>query len=144
MQLRPYRDVTLSRSVFPPILPRFEADVIGLALLPPAREGSAIVIIVADDAQISGLLMRVLQGSGYRTIQAQDLDQALKCSETSRVNLDLLLVDTNPLRMEMVRRICEQQPNLKVLYLYADEDERAASKLPPAWQHFENPSRLRR
>src|SRR5437763_5286448 len=64
MQLRPYRDVTLSRSVFPPILPRFEADVIGLALLPPAREGSAIVIVVADDAQMTGLLMRVSQGSG--------------------------------------------------------------------------------
>src|SRR5205085_10856841 len=79
---------------FSPCLPRLEGAVIELALLPPARAGSAIVIVVADDAKISGLLMRVLQGSGYRALQAEDLDQALKCSESNRVNLHLLVVDT--------------------------------------------------
>ena len=81
-------------------------------------------LVVDDEEPVRKFVERVLREAGYRTVVASDGPGAIDTA-SKLTSLDLLVTDVMMPQMtgdELARRLRQNQPSLKVLYLtgYAD------------------------
>jgi two-component system cell cycle sensor histidine kinase/response regulator CckA len=84
-----------------------------------------LVLVVDDEEPIRQLERRILEGGGYRVIEASKAGEALALLEGD-VQVDLLIADLQMPDLggeEMARRIRRDRPDIKVLYVTGHIDE---------------------
>ncbi|MEW6731048.1 MAG: response regulator [Acidobacteriota bacterium] len=91
-------------------------------VLSPATE---TILLVEDEIGVRELMKYVLSEEGYTVLEAYDGCDALHICECHNGKIDLLITDVVMPKMsgqELVERLTEKQPNLRVLYIsgYAD------------------------
>src|SRR2546428_8951229 len=95
------------------------------AVVAPA--GGRETLLVAEDEQLVRLLARkILEHAGYAVLVASGPPDALRLAGQHLGPIDLLLTDVVMPEMsgrELVHRLAEQRPEMRVLYMsgYADE-----------------------
>ncbi len=118
-----------------------EAETSGLQL---ASDGEGeVVLVVEDEPVVRSLVIEVLGGLGYRTLEADDGPTALKLLETSQ-RIDLLLTDVGLPRMngrQLADAARVNRPGLKVLFMtgYAENAAMANGFLEPGMQMITKP-----
>ena len=91
----------------------------GLNGLPPRREGTT-VLVAEDDAIMRRLTRKMLEEHGYKVVEAEDGNAALRSIAASSTPIDLTLTDvvmkgmTGP---ELVLKLIETYPQMKVVYM---------------------------
>jgi PAS domain S-box-containing protein len=93
---------------------------------PAPEDGSETVLVCEDDAVIRGLVRTMLTRCGYRVIEAPTPERAKEIALTGEP-IDLLLTDVVMPQMsgfDLVRRLRERQPGLKVLFMSGYTDSR--------------------
>jgi two-component system, cell cycle sensor histidine kinase and response regulator CckA len=92
---------------------------------PPAAQGSQparLVLVVDDEQGVRDLVCRMLQGGGYRTVEAAHGGEALDLVETGSEPVDLVVTDVVMPGMdgrELGRRLAQSRPTLPILYMSA-------------------------
>ena len=87
--------------------------------LPPRRDG-VIVLLAEDDAVMRRLTRKMLEGHGYKVIEAEDGKSALAAIATSETPVSLALTDVVMKGMsgpELVLRLIESHPEMKIVYM---------------------------
>ena len=90
-----------------------------LETLPPRRDGVTI-LLAEDDAVMRRLTRKMLEGHGYKVIEAEDGKSALAAIASSEAPVDLALTDVVMKGMsgpELVLRLTESHPAMKVVYM---------------------------
>lgn len=86
---------------------------------------SAISVLIVDDEElVCKFVERVLREAGYQTAQAADGPEALAVAATLKT-FDILVTDVMMPQMtgdELARRLRQNEPRLKVLYLTGFSD----------------------
>jgi len=80
-----------------------------------------LVLVVDDEPSVRDLVCRVLQGEGYRTLEAAHGGEALELLESGS-EVDLVVTDVVMPGMdgrELGRRLAQIKPSLPVLYISA-------------------------
>jgi len=90
-----------------------------------AQRGTETLLLAEDDDSVRELVRNVLRENGYKVLEASRGEEALELSELFAGKIDLLVTDVVMPQMngrELARRLLEQRPQLKVLYIsgYAD------------------------
>ena len=93
--------------------------------------GQETILLVEDDASVREILLATLRGSGYRVLEAEDAEAALKTAAGSSRSIDLLVTDVimpGMTGLELSERLCASRPEAAVLLIsgYADD------LIPPA------------
>ena len=102
----------------------------------PRPQAHKIILIVEDNANVRAMLHEQLESYGFTVISKDRPLEALSCFPYLSEKVDLLLTDivmpdlSGP---ELARRLREQQPALKVLFItgYADDDLLTPGTLGP-------------
>jgi signal transduction histidine kinase len=87
---------------------------------PEPRGGSERILVVEDEGPVRHLVHRVLEGGGYRVVEASDAESALRIVNEGGDPIDLVLTDVVMPRMsgiELARRLEHERPELKVLFM---------------------------
>jgi PAS domain S-box-containing protein len=90
--------------------------------------GAEMLLLVDDSASLRGALARALRARGYRVLEAGTGVDALQQCEAADYVVDLLVTDvvlpglSGP---EIARRLCDRQPNLRVLFISGYVDPNA-------------------
>jgi two-component system cell cycle sensor histidine kinase/response regulator CckA len=91
------------------------------------------LLLVEDEQQVRRVARRILEGAGYRVLEAADPVEALALFERSTTPVDLVLADVVMPKMngvELIRRLRDQAPALRALCMSGyTEDETARSGL---------------
>jgi two-component system, cell cycle sensor histidine kinase and response regulator CckA len=90
---------------------------------PPSHE---TILVVEDDAQVRSLLRRVLSKVGYDVLLADNGLSALEIWQSRPGPIDLVVTDVVMPKMsgkDLVSRLSESQPQLKVLYMSGFTDD---------------------
>lgn len=110
--------------------------------LPTARDGE-VVLVVEDEPVVRALILEVLDGLGYRAIEAADGPAGLAILESDE-RLDLLVTDIglpglNGRQVADAGRAC--RPGLKVLFMtgYAENAALASGFLEPGMAMITKP-----
>ncbi|HXE81126.1 MAG TPA: PAS domain-containing protein [Vicinamibacterales bacterium] len=85
-----------------------------------AERGTELVLLVEDEEQVRSLVARALQWSGYRVRAAANGREALELVREESDRVALVVTDVVMPGMsgpEMVRRLRESRPDLRVLYI---------------------------
>jgi two-component system cell cycle sensor histidine kinase/response regulator CckA len=93
---------------------------------PRARRGCETVLVVEDEDAVRSLTRMVLEGGGYRVLEAADAEEALQTFARTDGRLDLLLTDVVMPRMSgphLAARLQHMKPDLKVLFISGHADE---------------------
>ena len=93
---------------------------------PAASAGAETVLLVEDEQSVRVAALRILRERGYRVLEAFDGVEALRIVESHRGPIHLLVTDVVMPRMggpELVDRLGELRPDLKVLYISGYTDE---------------------
>jgi two-component system cell cycle sensor histidine kinase/response regulator CckA len=88
----------------------------------PAEKG--VVLVVDDEQPVREVLQRILEGDGYRVLDAADGGATLAMLATDQ-RVDLVIADLAMPVMrgeELVRRIRELRPTMRVLYVTGESD----------------------
>lgn len=88
--------------------------------------GTETILLAEDDERVRGLVRAVLEGYGYRVLEAEDGDAALSVSERSADPIHLLLTDVVMPKMsgrELADRLARSRPEMRVLYVSGYTDE---------------------
>jgi PAS domain S-box-containing protein len=93
----------------------------------PAPKGQETVLLVEDEDGVRKLARMVLEGSGYRVVEAANGSEALRISPDVLRSIDLLVTDVMMPSMsgpQLAREILSLRPDLRVLYLsgYTDNE----------------------
>jgi CheY-like chemotaxis protein len=89
------------------------------------RTGTQTVLLVEDEDALRELAMRLLEGQGYTVLTASNAAEALRLFEENP-SIDVLLTDvvmpgaTGP---ELTKKLIEQRPALKVIYMSGYTEE---------------------
>jgi two-component system cell cycle sensor histidine kinase/response regulator CckA len=122
-------------STFRVYLPR-EADAPTAQPPPPSSEspprGHETIVLAEDDEDVREFLTFFLQRLGYQVLAARDGVEAMAIAARSSAPIDLLLTDVIMPRMdgiELIRRMSEARPQLKVLLMsgYPGDSAKLAS-----------------
>jgi CheY-like chemotaxis protein len=103
-------------------LPRVED---ALEPVVPARPtqtmgGSETVLLVEDEASVRQLVRETLEAGGYKLLEAEDGETALRVAAGHNGPIDILITDVvmpGISGQELSRQLCIADPGLKVLYL---------------------------
>jgi CheY-like chemotaxis protein len=98
-------------------------------------EAAPIVLMAEDESVIRQMARRILEGGGYRVLEAVDGAEAVKIL-ASGTEVDLLMADLempNLAGEEMVRQCRITHPDLKVLYVSGVVD-RLLDERPVLWE----------
>jgi two-component system cell cycle sensor histidine kinase/response regulator CckA len=103
-------------------LPRVEDAIEPLVPARPMQTvgGSETVLLVEDESSVRQLVRETLQAGGYKVLEAEDGEVALKVASGHDGPIDILITDVVMPGMsgqELSRRLCISDPELKVLYL---------------------------
>jgi CheY-like chemotaxis protein len=91
---------------------------------PPSGEGT--LLLVEDEEAVRRLARRVLEGAGYRVLEAANGPDALRMVQSWEGPLDLVLTDVIMPGMsgqELSARLREQRPSLRILYVSGYTDD---------------------
>lgn len=113
---------------------------------PAPAHGTETVLVVEDEPKVRGLVVRVLESSGYRVLAAGDADEALKMSEEFEGPIDLLISDVvlpgtgGP---QLANELNRQRPSLRILFTSGYTDKAIAQQgvLAPGALLLEKPIR---
>jgi CheY-like chemotaxis protein len=110
-------------------LPRFAEEPGALAARPAAplsTRGTERIMLVEDEAAVRAVARVILQGLGYRVLEASNAGEALLGLEASVERVDLLLTDVVMPHLsgpELARRALARWPHLKVLCMSGYTEE---------------------
>jgi CheY-like chemotaxis protein len=93
--------------------------------LPPSRVGTQTVLVVEDEDGLRELTKRLLLRQGYTVLVAANADEALQLFEMNQ-SIDVLLTDVvmpGTSGPELTRRLVEQHPALRVIYMSGYTEE---------------------
>jgi CheY-like chemotaxis protein len=93
---------------------------------PELPRGTEAVLLVEDEDEVRALTRLVLEGCGYRVLEARHGAEALQISERHPERIDLLLTDVVMPGLggrEVADRLTAQRPGLKVLFLSGYTDD---------------------
>jgi two-component system cell cycle sensor histidine kinase/response regulator CckA len=96
----------------------------GMAVGPTT--GSESVLLVEDDGMVRNLCVRILEGHGYRVMQAGNSDEAISLAAGTGERIDLLLTDVVMPGMngaELATQLVLLHPEMKVLFTSGYTDE---------------------
>jgi two-component system cell cycle sensor histidine kinase/response regulator CckA len=82
--------------------------------------GSETVLLVEDEASVRQLVRETLQAGGYKLLEAEDGEAALRIASSHNGPIDILITDVvmpGISGQELSRQLCISDPGLKVLYL---------------------------
>ena len=82
--------------------------------------GSETILVVEDDKTLRKLAVKLLLNGGYRVVEANDADEALRIVVASEPEIDLLLTDVVMLGMsgvELVKKAEMAHPKLRSLFM---------------------------
>jgi PAS domain S-box-containing protein len=82
--------------------------------------GDETILLVEDEMSVRGLIASTLEANGYRVLQAEDADEAIRRVREAPIFPSLLLTDVIlPGRSgaELARQLHQEAPNLEVLYV---------------------------
>ena len=88
--------------------------------LVPVRDAHQTILLVDDDQQLRRLAHTVLSKSGFTVIDAENAEAAWRISKDHRGPIHLLLADVvmaGPGGPEIARRITNERPEMRVLYI---------------------------
>ncbi len=110
----------------------------------PAQRGCETILLVEDDEAVRGLTETVLTSYGYKLLVAQDPEHALKLADLPDFNVQMVLTDVVMPTMsgsELVRRLSQKKPHLKVLYMsgYTDNVIASGGVLEPGLAFLQKP-----
>ena len=110
----------------------------------PALGGSETVLIVEDDDSLRKLARTVLKQRGYKVLEAENGEDALRVSEAHDGSIDLLIADVVMPKMggkETAERLQPLYPQMKVIYMsgYTDNAILHHGVLAPGLNFFEKP-----
>ena len=83
-------------------------------------KGTETILVVEDDTGVRELIRRVLEGHGYKVLQARDVGDAIAIEESHRGPIHLLVSDiimpglNGP---DLAQRIARRRPAIKVLFV---------------------------
>jgi PAS domain S-box-containing protein len=122
-----------SGSTFQIYLPCVEAAAEGHAALAPRADagGNETVLVVEDEESVRGLVRDTLANKGYRVVEAENGHAGLAAAAKHDGNIDLVITDVVMPGMggrEMVKRLAETHPKIKVLYLSGYTEEAIVSE----------------
>jgi len=105
------------------------------------------ILLVEDEATLRELVRTCLQQAGYTVLVAEDGYEAMEIASRHPGEIDLLLTDVvmpGLSGLEVARRLREQRPQTKVLYVsgYLDAATLAPESLGPGAAFLEKPFRL--
>jgi two-component system cell cycle sensor histidine kinase/response regulator CckA len=89
------------------------------------------VLLVEDDAQLRGIVARMLETRGYRVVRASGGEEALRLAHGDNGPIDLILSDLMMPGLggrELVDRVRELQPTAPVLYMSGYTDDAAVRR----------------
>ena len=106
--------------------------------------GSETVLIVEDDDSLRKLARTVLKQRGYKVLEAENGEDALRVSEAHDGSIDLLIADVVMPKMggkETAERLQPLYPQMKVIYMsgYTDNAILHHGVLAPGLNFFEKP-----
>jgi two-component system, cell cycle sensor histidine kinase and response regulator CckA len=88
--------------------------------------GSETILVVEDEAMVRGFVRDILNGHGYKVIEAESGLRALDISRGFKGIMDLLVTDVIMPQMtgsELARRIVALRPDIRVLYMSGYTDD---------------------
>ncbi len=108
-------------TTFKVYLPRsFEAEPVVRRSLPPARlSGHETILLVEDEAQVRTVARAILEGHGYRVLEAADGEEALARAREHTAEIHLLFTDVVMPGIggrALAEHLLERRPELRVLY----------------------------
>jgi two-component system cell cycle sensor histidine kinase/response regulator CckA len=83
-------------------------------------QGVATVLLVEDEKEVRGLAHLALETAGYRVLEAENGEEALRVASQSAAPFHLLVTDVIMPRMngkQLAERLAARQPDLRVLFL---------------------------
>ena len=97
-------------------------------------KASQTIVVVEDDAALRRLVLVVLHGHGYRTLEAFDGHSGLTTFMRNRGDVDLVLTDvTMPhCGIEMAKKMLQEEPSLKIGFM---SGAATRSSLPQSLRH---------
>jgi len=93
---------------------------------PPTPTGRETILLVEDEESVRRLGRRILEGAGYRILEAADGAEALAVAEAWQGEFDLIVTDVIMPEMsgqELSTRLRERSPNLRILYVSGYTDD---------------------
>jgi two-component system cell cycle sensor histidine kinase/response regulator CckA len=82
--------------------------------------GSETVLLVEDESSVRQLVRETLEAGGYKLLEAEDGETALRIAAGHDGPIDILITDVvmpGISGQELSRQLCLADPGLKVLYL---------------------------
>jgi CheY-like chemotaxis protein len=89
-------------------------------------KGSETILIVEDEEALRELARELLEAHGYKVLQAERGENAIRLVESSQIPIDLLLTDVVMRGMggrQLAKRLLELRPGLHVLYMSGYTDD---------------------
>jgi PAS domain S-box-containing protein len=89
-------------------------------------KGSETILIVENEEALRELARELLEANGYKVIEAERGENALRLVEGSQTPIDLLLTDVVMPGMggkQLAKRLLERRPGLRVLYMSGYTDD---------------------
>lgn len=96
--------------------------------------GTETLLLIEDDAELRDLVREILGLQGYSVLQAQGADEALRVATDYTGPIDLVIADVFTPGMsprEVVARLREARPTIKVLYVSGHADEEVLRRTGP-------------
>jgi CheY-like chemotaxis protein len=134
-------------TTFKVYLPRFpeEAEASAAAKVrSTAPKGSETILLVEDDEAVRELTEMVLKTYGYNVLVAEEPQHAQKLSDAPGMDIALVLTDVVMPTMsgrELVKRLTDKHPHLRVLYMsgYTDNVITSDGVLEPGLAFLQKP-----
>jgi PAS domain S-box-containing protein len=134
-------------TTFKVYLPRFEEEAEASAaakVRTKAPKGSETILLVEDDEAVRELTEMVLKTYGYNVLVAEEPQHAQKLSDTPGLDIALVLTDVVMPTMsgrELVKRLTDKHPHLRVLYMsgYTDNVITSGGVLEPGLAFLQKP-----
>jgi CheY-like chemotaxis protein len=134
-------------SVFKVYFPRIKADADSEKIEQQPEDvigGSETVLLVEDDDGLRKLLQGILNKKGYKVLEAENGEDALRISRTHDGSIDLILTDVVMPKMsgkKVVERLQRLYPHVKVIYMsgYTDDAIVHHGVLEPGINFIEKP-----
>ena len=110
----------------------------------PEGRGAGTILLVEDEDAVRRLAKRILEGSGYRVIEARDGAAGLMAAGAHSGTIDMVLTDVVMPGMsgqELSSRMVALRPGVKVLYVsgYAEDAVKEHGKLLPNTAFLQKP-----
>jgi CheY-like chemotaxis protein len=133
-------------TTFEVYLPHVDEEEPAAPAVPAAqpRGGTETVLVVEDEAEVRNLTSEILQGLGYRVLEAARPGAAVRVAEQHRGRIHLLLTDVVMPELSgqrLAERLRSTRPDLNVLYMsgYTDDAIVRHGVLTPGTHLLEKP-----